>query len=85
MIMFQRFLDLFVTFTKPNGLIEHRLLYVIVNNISLKFFLEIFISIGPWFIHYNSKITAHYYALFKVARYAGIFELDTHINYYIES
>jgi hypothetical protein len=84
--MLDRFLEIFVGFYKPNGQVEHRLLYVVVQNINFKFFLEIAISVLPWFLHYDDYgITAHLYALIKLPRYGRLFELDTHINNYIES
>lgn len=74
--MIDRILDLFVGYYQPNGLMEHRLYAVILNNISLKFFLEIFISFAPIVLknYYDSKSV--FYALFKVVRYVRLFEID---------
>ena len=45
--MVDRILDLFVSFYNPNGLVEHKLHAVILNNISYNLFLEFAISIVP--------------------------------------
>ena len=85
--MLDRLIDIFVSFYKPNGEMEHRLFYVVFHNIGIKFFLEIAISMVPWFIHYSMghSMKAHLFAVAKIARYGRLFELDTHINNYIES
>lgn len=84
--MTDRFFDIFVGFYKPNGELEHRLIYVVFNNLGIKFFLEIGHSMVPWFIHYKKqKMRAHWYAVIKLARYSRLFEMDTHINNFIES
>lgn len=83
--MIDRFLDLFVSFYKPNGLMEHRLHAVVLNNLSFKLFLEIFISLAPLFIYTSrGEIKCYWFGLFKVARYARLFEMDEHIQRYIE-
>lgn len=82
--MADRFLDLFVSFYNPNGLIEHRLHSVILNNISFKMFLEVFISIAPFTFREDNKITGYYYAVFKIARYSRLFEMDAQITNIIE-
>jgi hypothetical protein len=76
MFMCDRLADLFVGYYNPNGLIEHKLYKVILANISLKFFLEIFISFGPIALSsfYNSKSSI--YAIMKVVRYLRLFEMD---------
>jgi len=53
--MTDRFFDIFVGFYKPNGELEHRLIYVVFNNLGIKFFLEIGHSMVPWFIHYKEQ------------------------------
>ena len=110
--MIDRFLDLFGSFYKPNGLMEHRLHAVVlipteisffkgvfthfelqfvkkttflINNLSFKLFLEIFISLAPLFIYTSrGEIKCYWFGLFKVARYARLFEMDEHIQRYIE-
>jgi hypothetical protein len=76
-----RILDLFVSYYNPNGMIEHKLHSVILNNISIKLFLEIFISIMPLFVN---NISAFNYALFKIYRYGRLFEMDSNISNIIE-
>jgi hypothetical protein len=49
--MIDRILDLLVGFYKPNGDEEHRLAYVILNNISSKFFIEIFVIAVPIIVY----------------------------------
>lgn len=82
--MIDRILDLFVGYYQPNGLMEHRLYAVVLNNISLKFFLEIFISFAPIVLnkYYNSKSV--FYALFKVVRYVRLFEIDGQVAEILE-
>lgn len=45
--MFDRFMDLFVGYFNPNGIMEHKLYAVIYANITPKLFIEIFIGFGP--------------------------------------
>jgi len=47
MFVIDRFLDLFVGYYQPNGLLEHRLYAVILANISVKLFIELFITFAP--------------------------------------
>ena len=74
--MFDRFLELFVTFYNPNGSIEHKLHSVILTNISFNLFLEAFMGFAPLYVHYDGGILAYYYALFKLPRYGRLFEMD---------
>lgn len=79
LFMVDRFADLFVGYYNPNGLLEHRLYAVILANISLKFFLEIFISFAPIAMkeYYDSK--SKVYAIYKIVRYLRLFEMDGQI------
>jgi len=79
-----RVLDLFVSFYNPNGLIEHRLHAVILNNISYNLFLEVLISLVPLFMHIKSPIHSFYYALIKLVRYGRLFEMDTTLSNILE-
>ena len=74
--MFDRLLDLFVGYYNPNGFLEHRLSHVLYQNISSKFFLEIFMSLAPLFV-YEYHQTAIVYVCFKVLRYPRLFEMDS--------
>lgn len=57
--MVDRFLELFVSFYNPNGVMEHKLHSVILNNISSNLFLELFISFAPLVIQVDHKIMAY--------------------------
>ena len=82
--MIDRFMDLFVGYYTPNGFLEHRILKVIQNNISTKFFFEIFIGFGPMFFFDVSNINTLFYALFKIPRYSRLFEIDGQIAEILE-
>ena len=71
-----RFLDLFGGFYQPNGVQEHRLYAVIINNLSYQIFLEIFISIAPYIFQEKHSIVSFVYALYKIPRYSRLFEMD---------
>jgi hypothetical protein len=71
-----RFLDLFVGYYNPDGKPEHKLLSVIMTNISFKLFLEIFISIGPICFSNFMVLKSYYYSCFKIPRYIRLFEMD---------
>ena len=72
-----RILDLFVGHYKPNGLLEHRLYAVIMQNVSAKLFLEIFIGLGPFFFEQQLDGKSANYAMFKIIRYLRLFEIDS--------
>jgi len=74
--MFDRVLDLFVGYYNPNGFLEHRLSHVLYQNISPKFFLEIFMSLAPLFV-YEYDSGAVVYVCFKLFRYSRLFEMDS--------
>ena len=84
LFMIDRFADLFVGYYNPNGLLEHKLYAVILANISLKFFLEIFISFAPIAMrsYYDSK--SKVYSLYKIVRYIRLFEMDGQIAEILE-
>ena len=70
-----RTLDLLVGFYREDGQLEHRLVPVIVNNISYKVFFEIFMSFGAYmFDIYNMNSVI--YAFFKLPRWLRLFELE---------
>jgi hypothetical protein len=79
--LIDRFLEIFVSFYNPNGQLEHKLHSVILNNISMKLFLEGTISLAPLFIY---NITALNYAMLKILRYGRLFEMDAIISNIIE-
>ena len=81
--MFDRFLDLFVGYYNPNGFLEHRLSHVLYQNISSKFFLEIFMSFAPLLVYkyYRHSVI---YVCFKVLRYGRLFEMDSQIAEILE-
>ena len=79
-----RILDLFVSFYNPNGLVEHKLHAVILNNISTNLFLEFAISIVPLLMHLKNPLPSFYFAVFKLLRYGRLYEMDTNIATIIE-
>ena len=81
--MIDRILDLLVGFYKPNGEEEYRLAYVILNNISSKFFIEIFVIAVPIIIYQSNK-NSLLYMLFKISRYSRLFELPAQIDEILE-
>ena len=81
--MFDRLLDLFVGYYNPNGFLEHRLSHVLYQNISPKFFLEIFMSLAPLFV-YDVDPGAVVYVCCKLPRYSRLFEMDSHIAEILE-
>jgi hypothetical protein len=83
--MVDRFLDLFISFYTPAGQIEHRCYAVVLNNLSSKFFIEYAISLIPLYFHLQHEMASYWYAICKLARYQRLFEMDTHIQNYIES
>ena len=83
--MVDRFLDLFISFYTPAGQIEHRCYAVVLNNLSSKFFIEFAISLIPLYFHSGHDMASYSYASWKLARYQRLFEMDTHIQNYIES
>ena len=76
LFVIDRIMDLFVGFIQPNGQPEYRLYAVVLNNISVKFFLEIFITVAPIALQNVYHRKSVIYALFKVVRYVRLFEID---------
>ena len=76
LFVIDRIMDLFVGFIQPNGQAEYRLYAVLLNNISFKFFLEIFITVAPIVLQNVYHRKSVIYALFKVVRYVRLFEID---------
>lgn len=74
--MFDRFMDLFVGYFNPNGIMEHRLYAVIFANISPKLFLEFLIGFGPILVADMTASKSYWYALYKIPRYSRLFEMD---------
>ena len=79
-----RILDLFVSFYNPNGLVEHKLHAVILNNISTNLFLEFALSIVPLLMHLKNPLPSFYFAAFKLLRYGRLYEMDSKIATSIE-
>jgi hypothetical protein len=77
--MIDRFMDLFVGYFNPNGIMEHRLYAVIFANISPKLFLEFLIGFGPIMVTDMTVTKSMWYALFKIPRYSRLFEIDGQI------
>ena len=75
--MCDRFLDLFVGYFNPNGIMEHRLYAVIYANISPKLLVEICIGFGPMIFSDMAVIKSYWYACYKIPRYARLFEMDS--------
>lgn len=81
--MLDKVVDLFIGFTKEERneqREEKRLLPVIMHNISPSFFVEIIASFGPIVLnnYYDDGrfMKNTYYGVFKIVRYARIFETD---------
>jgi hypothetical protein len=51
---------------------------------SYTLFLEIAISLVPFFMHINSPLSSFHFALFKLPRYGRLFEMDESISSIIE-
>ena len=75
---------MFVTYYTPTGQLEHKLHAVILNNLSLNFFLEIAITVIPLYFHYRSPMTSFTFGLIKLVRYGRLFEMDSTIADLIE-
>ena len=78
--MMDRFLDLFVGYYNPNGIMEHRLYAVFFANISHDLFIEMFIGFGPIVWWDMTVFKSYWYALFKIPRYSRLLEMDGQIS-----
>lgn len=54
---------------------ENRLVQVIKNNLSIKFFFEIIISFGTFFLDVNNMDSV-LFAVFKIPRWIRLFEME---------
>jgi hypothetical protein len=80
--MIDRIMDLFVGYYTSKGP-EKKLMAVLLNNISAKFFTEMVISFGPLFFDVANMNTL-IYCLFKIPRYSRLFEVENQINEIID-
>ena len=70
-----RSLDLFVGYYREDGQMENRPLQVIRNNLSIKYFFEIIMSFGTFFLDVNNMDSVHF-AIFKIPRWIRLFEME---------
>lgn len=91
LLMFDKFIDLFIGFFKVvqnETREEHRLMAVIMHNLSPSFFIEIVASFGPNIlnIYYTDGrfMKNTWYGAFKIIRYGRLFETDQLVNEYLD-